>query len=65
VAAREAAVAQAAAAREAVLDRLQWQLAELRESLDKIAVANAIMAVELKGQPDSASRNKRQRPSSE
>jgi hypothetical protein len=35
------------AAREAVLDRLQWQLAELRASLDKIASANAAMAAEL------------------
>jgi hypothetical protein len=43
----EAALAQATAAREALLDRLQWQLAELRASLDKIAVANAAMATEL------------------
>jgi hypothetical protein len=34
-------------AREAVLDRLAWQLAELRASLDKIAVANAAMRAEL------------------
>jgi hypothetical protein len=27
--------------------RLQWQIAELRASLDKIAVANAAMAAEL------------------
>jgi hypothetical protein len=40
----QAALAQAAAAREAVLGRLQWQIAELRASLDKIAVANAAMA---------------------
>jgi hypothetical protein len=33
--------------REAVLDRLQWQLAELRTHLDRLAAANAIMAVEL------------------
>ena len=37
----------AMAAREAVLDRLAWQLAELRASLDKIAVANAAMEAEL------------------
>jgi hypothetical protein len=30
-----------------VLDRLQWQLAELRTHLDKIAEANAAMAAEL------------------
>jgi hypothetical protein len=35
------------AAREAVLDRLAWQLAELRANLDKIAVAQAAMAAEL------------------
>jgi hypothetical protein len=35
------------AAREAVLDRLQWQLAELRASLDRCAVAQAAMAAEL------------------
>jgi hypothetical protein len=39
----QAALAQTAA----VLDRLQWQLAELRESLDRCAAANAIMAAEL------------------
>jgi len=33
--------------REAVLDRLAWQITELRASLDKIAVANAAMAAEL------------------
>jgi hypothetical protein len=37
----------AMAAREAVLDRLQWQIAELRASLDKIVVASAAMAAEL------------------
>jgi hypothetical protein len=31
----------------AVLDRLQWQIRELRANLDKIAVANAAMMVEL------------------
>jgi hypothetical protein len=40
-------LAQASAAREAVLDRLQWQLAELRANLDKLAQANAAMAAEL------------------
>jgi hypothetical protein len=39
--AREAA---ALAAREVVLDRLAWQIAELRANLDKMAVANAAMA---------------------
>jgi hypothetical protein len=33
-----------ARAREAVLDRLAWQIAELRASLDKIAAANAAIA---------------------
>jgi hypothetical protein len=42
--AREAA---ALAAREAVVDRLAWQLAELRANLDKMAVANAAMAAAL------------------
>jgi len=46
-AARAAVLAQASAAREAVLDRLAWQLAELRANLDKIAVANAAIAAEL------------------
>jgi len=46
-AARAAALAQATAAREAVLDRLQWQLAELRASLDRCAVAHEAMAREL------------------
>jgi hypothetical protein len=32
------------AAREAVFDRLQWQVAELRMHLDKAAEANAVMA---------------------
>ena len=31
----------------AVLDRLVWQVAELRANLDKIAAANAAMAAEL------------------
>jgi hypothetical protein len=43
----QAALAQAIAAREAVLDRLQWQIAELRASLGKIAVAHEAMAAEL------------------
>jgi hypothetical protein len=30
-----------------VLDRLQWQLAELRASLERAAVAHAAMAAEL------------------
>jgi hypothetical protein len=34
----------------ALVDRLQWQLAELRASLNKIAVANAAMAAESRGQ---------------
>jgi hypothetical protein len=37
----------ATSAREAVLDRLAWQIAELRVSLNKIAVANAAMAAAL------------------
>ena len=44
---QQAAPAQAMAAREAVLDRLRWQLAELRANLDKIAIAPAAMTVEL------------------
>jgi hypothetical protein len=44
---QEAARTQALAAREVVLDRLQWQLASLRASLNKIAVANAAMAAAL------------------
>jgi hypothetical protein len=35
------------AAREAVVDRLAWQMAELRANLDKMAVANAAMAAAL------------------
>ena len=46
-AAREAVLAQAVAAREAVLDRLAWQIAELRASLDRCAIAHAVMAAEL------------------
>jgi hypothetical protein len=38
------------AAREAVLDRLAWQIAELRASLDQCAVAHAAMAAELAAQ---------------
>jgi hypothetical protein len=30
-----------------VLDRLQWQVAELRASLEKMAAANAVMVREL------------------
>jgi hypothetical protein len=44
----QAALAQAMAAREAVLDRLAWQLAELRASLDRCAVAQAAMRAELR-----------------
>jgi len=32
---------------EAIFDRLQWQLAELRASLDRCAVALTVMAAEL------------------
>lgn len=39
--------AREAAAREAVLDRLAYQLAELRGCLDRAAAANAVMAREL------------------
>jgi hypothetical protein len=38
---------QAAAAREAVLARLAWQIAELRANLEKVAIAHAAMAAEL------------------
>jgi hypothetical protein len=44
---QQAALAQATAAREAVLDRLQWQLAELRASLERAAVAHEAMRAEL------------------
>ena len=44
---QQAALAQATAAREAVLDRLQWQLAELRASLERAAVAHEAMRPEL------------------
>jgi hypothetical protein len=37
----------ATAALEAVLGRLEWQIAELRASLDKTAAANAAMAAVL------------------
>jgi hypothetical protein len=30
-----------------MLDRLEWQVAELRANLDKIAAANAAIAAEL------------------
>ena len=43
---QQAALAQAVAAREAVLDRLAWQVAELRASLDQCAMHEA-MAAEL------------------
>jgi len=33
--------------RDAVLDRLDWQLAELRASLDRMAAAHAVMVAEL------------------
>src|SRR5215467_9761182 len=42
-AAEQAALAHAAT----VLDRLQWQVAELRASLDRCAAAHSIMAAEL------------------
>jgi hypothetical protein len=48
---RKAREQAAVAAREAVLDRLQWQLAELRANLDRCAVAHAAMAVELSASP--------------
>jgi hypothetical protein len=38
---------QAVATREAVFSRLEWQLAELRANIEKMAAANAIMAREL------------------
>jgi hypothetical protein len=37
----------ALAAREAMLDRMAWQMAELRESLDRCAAFHAAMRVEL------------------
>jgi hypothetical protein len=37
----------AVAAREAVLDRLAWQIAELRASLDRCAVAHAAIGAAL------------------
>jgi len=42
-----AALAAVAVHRNAVLDRLEWQLAELRASLDKCAAAHAVMVREL------------------
>jgi hypothetical protein len=36
---QEAALAQVMASKEAVLDRLQWQIESLRANLDKIVVA--------------------------
>jgi hypothetical protein len=44
----QAALVIATAAREAVLDRLAYQLAELRACLDRAAQANAVMAGELR-----------------
>jgi len=41
----------ALAAREAVLDRLAWQLQSLRASLDRCAVAHAVMAAALRALP--------------
>jgi hypothetical protein len=43
----QAALAAATAAREAVLDRMAWQLAELRASLDRCAAAHELMRAEL------------------
>jgi hypothetical protein len=43
----QAALAQAVAAREAVLDRLQWQIESLRANLEKVAVAQAAITAEL------------------
>jgi hypothetical protein len=34
-----------------VLDRLAWQIAELRASLDRCAAAHAAMAMELSASP--------------
>jgi hypothetical protein len=49
-AAREqAALAAAMAAREAVLDRLDWMVAELRLSLDRCVAAHEVMRAELSG----------------
>ena len=45
---QEACVRLTVAARAAVLDRLAWQIAELRASLDRCAVAHAVMARELR-----------------
>jgi hypothetical protein len=44
-------LAAATAAREAVLDRLAWQIGELRFSLDRCAAAHEAMAVELAASP--------------
>jgi hypothetical protein len=44
---QQVAQTQAVAAREAVFDRLRWQVAELRTHLDRLAAANAAMAAEL------------------
>jgi hypothetical protein len=41
------ALATATAAREAMLDRLAWQLAELRVALERAAEEHAVMAREL------------------
>ncbi len=43
--------AREAAARDAVFDRLAYQLAELRACLDRAAAAHAVMARELSGDP--------------
>ena len=47
---QQAALAQAAA----VLERLQWQFAELRASFDKIAAAHDAMAAELVSCPGAS-----------
>jgi hypothetical protein len=44
---QEAALAAATAMRDALLDRLNWQLAELSASLDRMAAAHAVMVAEL------------------
>jgi hypothetical protein len=44
---QQAAQAHAVAAREAVLDRLAWQIDSLRANLEKAAAWNAVMAREL------------------
>jgi hypothetical protein len=49
-----AALAAAMAAREAVLDRLAWQIAELRSSVERAAVAHAAVAAELVSCPGAS-----------